>query len=86
MGSCYTYPDSRIAGEVAVFDRQGPAVVDRSALAALHGENTALYPGQGYSKSARQLWCSRLTDLPAWLRVKLANVTCRIPLLSIAPP
>ena len=32
MGSYYTYPGvGRIAGEVAVFDSQGPVVVDRSA-------------------------------------------------------
>jgi hypothetical protein len=38
MGSYYTYPVvGRIAGEVAVFDSQGPEVLDRSALAALHG-------------------------------------------------
>jgi hypothetical protein len=37
MGSYYTYPVGRIAGEVAVFYSQGPAVVDRSALAELHG-------------------------------------------------
>jgi hypothetical protein len=32
MGSCYTYRVGRIAGEVAVFDSQGPAVPDRSAV------------------------------------------------------
>ena len=32
MGSCYTYRVGRIAGEVAVFDSQGPAVADRSAV------------------------------------------------------
>jgi hypothetical protein len=31
MRSYYTYHVGRIAGEVAVFDSQGPAVVDRSA-------------------------------------------------------
>ena len=32
MGSYYyTYHAGRIAGEVAVFDSQGPVVVDRSA-------------------------------------------------------
>ena len=29
---------------------------------------------------------ARLTDTSAWLRVKLANVTCRVPRLEIAPP
>ena len=32
MGSYYTYIFGRIAGEVAVFDSQGPAVADRSAV------------------------------------------------------
>jgi hypothetical protein len=32
MGSYYTYLAGRIAGEVAVFDSQGPGVVDRSAV------------------------------------------------------
>jgi hypothetical protein len=36
-GSYYTYRHGRIAGEVAVFDSQGPVVDDRSALAAVHG-------------------------------------------------
>jgi hypothetical protein len=37
-GSYYTYRLGRIAGEVAVFDSQDRAVVDRSALlAAVHG-------------------------------------------------
>jgi hypothetical protein len=33
----YTYIESRIAGEAAVFDSHGPKVVDCPTLAALHG-------------------------------------------------
>jgi hypothetical protein len=32
MRSYYTYRVGRIAGEVAVFDSQGPVVVDRSSI------------------------------------------------------
>ena len=39
MGSYYTYVDGRIAGEVGQCDMQSPVVLDRSALAALHGES-----------------------------------------------
>jgi hypothetical protein len=33
----YTYMGSRIAGDLDIFHSQAPVVVDRSALAAVHG-------------------------------------------------
>ena len=38
MGSYYTYVVGRIAGEVAVFDSQGPVVEDRSAVLCIATE------------------------------------------------
>jgi hypothetical protein len=55
MGSYYTYLCSWIAGEVAVFDSQGPGVVDRSAVlcestGTLEKRRKVENPGQEYSK------------------------------------
>jgi hypothetical protein len=51
-----TYLAGRIAGEVAVFDSQGPAVPDRAAvLQEICTQQLVQNGKQGYSKSARQL-------------------------------
>ena len=94
MGSYYAHPVvDRIAGEVAVFDSQGPAVPDRAAdLQEICTQQLVQNGKQGYSKSARQLSRSfaarRLTDLVAALDTKEAPSMLQIALetTKIAPP
>jgi hypothetical protein len=93
MGSCYTYRVGRIAGEVAVFYIQGPAVPDRSAALCSNRKvrkekKSCEIPGRDIASLRDNSGAARLTYPPilAWLRVKLANVTCRVPEFMIAPP
>ena len=66
----YTYIiPSRIAGDLDIFHSHGPAptVVERSALAALHGGSWCVSSnfsktGQGYGKSERQLSRARVVS------------------------
>jgi hypothetical protein len=73
MGSKYTYPAGRIAGEVAVFDSQGPAVPDRSAV--LQEICTQQLVQNGGRNIASEGTITATAELP----VKLPCLTVRVP-------